>query len=93
MRPWLQHLLQSASNNTQTFTITSNSTGLITGVYSTTVTITSSINNSTNTTTITIVLPVGQSGSTTGEAELHHKRGSHVSLLPAATGQLVLDRR
>ena len=55
-----------ASNNTETFTITSNSTGLITGVYSTTVTITSTLNNSTNTTTITIVLPVGQSGPTTG---------------------------
>jgi uncharacterized protein (TIGR03437 family) len=55
-----------ASNNTETFTVTSNSTGLIAGVYSTTVTITSSINNSTNTTTITIVLPVGQSGATTG---------------------------
>ena len=54
-----------ASNNTETFTITSNSTGLITGVYATTVTVTSSINNSTSTTTITIVLPVGQGGSTT----------------------------
>ena len=55
-----------ASNNTETFTVTSNSTGLITGVYSTTVTITSTLNNSTNTTTITIVLPVGQGGTTVG---------------------------
>jgi hypothetical protein len=55
------------SNNTETFTVTSNSTGLDAGIYSTTVTVVSSIGSSTNTTTITITLPVGQGGtSTTG---------------------------
>lgn len=54
-----------ASNNTESFTVYSNSNGLTTGVYSATVTMTSSYGSSTNTTTITIVLPVGQSGTTT----------------------------
>jgi 6-phosphogluconolactonase len=54
------------SNNTQTFTVTSNSTGLATGLYATTVTVTSTLNGQQNLTTITIALPVGQSGVTSG---------------------------
>jgi len=55
-----------ASNNTETFTITANSTGLTAGIYSTTVTISSSYgSSSSNTTTLTIVLPVGQGATTT----------------------------
>jgi uncharacterized protein (TIGR03437 family) len=54
-----------ATNNSQTFTVSSNSNGLATGLYSTTVTVQSTYNGSTNNTTITIVLPVGQSGTTT----------------------------
>ncbi len=56
-----------ATNNSQSFTITSNSGGLATGLYATTVTMTSNAigSTSTNTTTITIVLPVGQAGATT----------------------------
>jgi sugar lactone lactonase YvrE len=55
------------SNNTVTFTVTSNSSGLATGVYASTVTIPSSYgSDSSNTTTITIVLPVGAGGTTIG---------------------------
>jgi len=50
------------SNNTETFTVTSNSTGLATGIYSTTLTLTSNFGSGSNTTTITIILPVGQTG-------------------------------
>ncbi len=54
-----------ASNNTETFTVSANSTGLSTGIYATTVTIPSSFGSgATNTTTITIILPVGQAGAT-----------------------------
>jgi uncharacterized protein (TIGR03437 family) len=54
------------SNNTVTFTVTSNSSGLAAGVYNTTVTIPSSYGSgSSSTTTITIVLPVGAGGTTT----------------------------
>jgi uncharacterized protein (TIGR03437 family) len=68
------------SNNTQSFTITSSSTGLTTGVYATTVTITSNSGTSTNTTTITIVLPVGQSGATTTTGTGTNSAVSPVSL-------------
>jgi uncharacterized protein (TIGR03437 family) len=54
-----------ASNNTETFTVTSNSAGLANGIYATTVTMPSSIGSTTSTTTITIILPVGQAGATT----------------------------
>jgi uncharacterized protein (TIGR03437 family) len=54
-----------ASNNTETFTVMSNSAGLPVGIYATTVTMSSSLGSATNTTTITIVLPVGQAGATT----------------------------
>lgn len=54
-----------ASNNTETFTVMSNSAGLPVGIYATTVTMSSTLGSATNTTTITIVLPVGQAGATT----------------------------
>ena len=55
-----------ASNNTETFTLTSNSTGLAAGVYYTTITMQSSFGSGSNsTTTILAVLPVGAGGTTT----------------------------
>jgi uncharacterized protein (TIGR03437 family) len=52
-----------ATNNAETFTVVSNSSGLVAGVYSTTVTV-ASTGPTNGTTTITIVLPVGQAGTT-----------------------------
>lgn len=55
----------TANGNSLTFTVTSNATGLVTGVYASTITLTSTANNQTGTTTITVVQPVGQGGTTT----------------------------
>jgi len=52
------------NNNSVSFTITSNSTGLIAGLYSATITVPSTFNSSTANTVITVVQPVGQAGTT-----------------------------
>jgi uncharacterized protein (TIGR03437 family) len=54
------------NNNSLSFTVTSNSTGLTTGLYSSEITVPSNFSGGANTNTIiTVVQPVGQGGSTT----------------------------
>jgi uncharacterized protein (TIGR03437 family) len=52
------------NGNAVSFTVTSNSNGLNTGLYTATVTVPSTYNNATANTVITVVQPVGQSGTT-----------------------------
>jgi hypothetical protein len=54
----------TVNNNALTFTVTSNSTGLIAGLYTAIITVPSNSDNTSANTVITVVQPVGQSGST-----------------------------
>ena len=54
----------TVNNNSVTFTVTSNSTGLVTGLYSATITVPVSFNGVAANTYITVVQPVGQAGTT-----------------------------
>ena len=54
----------TVNNNSVSFTVTSNTTGLITGLYTAAITVPSSFNGISSNTVITVVQPVGQSGTT-----------------------------
>jgi hypothetical protein len=56
----------TVNNNALTFTVTSNSTGLIAGLYTAIITVPNSSDETGGNTVITVVQPVGQSGTATG---------------------------